>query len=101
VGMVGILSDKDISATAAAFSETFNKFLVTAPQSPRALPPERLSEALGEAGVEEIEVFSDSAAGFARLSELALERDAIGVVCGSLYLVGEVLATLREDVVDE
>ena len=101
IGLVAILADKDIHATAKEFSHCFNSVIVTQAPGPRALAASLFAEALEDVGVEIIDVMPDAIAGYQELVLRATASDAVAVVSGSLYLVGEILGNLREDDEDE
>lgn len=99
IGMVAILADKDVSNTAAEFANCFNSVIVTQAPGPRALSASEFADALEDVGVEVTAVIPDALEAYAALVEKVTNTEAVGVVNGSLYLVGEVLGSLRE--VDE
>lgn len=101
IGLVAILSDKDVMATAREFSQCFNSVIVTQAPGPRALPAAEFAEALEDVGLEVLQVTADSAAAYQELVMRAEASESIAVVSGSLYLVGEILGNLREDDEDE
>jgi len=82
--LFGALAEKQVEAMLPELAQRAGKVVLTAPDSPRAVSPQALSQHLGGASAV---LEADSGA--------ALERalDAAGpllVVCGSIYLVGEV-----------
>lgn len=85
----GALEDKDVGAILPALAEGAERVVLTAPRSPRALAPEALI-GLVDAGRAGVEI---DAAG-ALDSALAGDEQRI-VVCGSIYLVGDVRRQLR------
>jgi dihydrofolate synthase/folylpolyglutamate synthase len=101
IGLVAILADKDIRATAKEFSQCFNSVIVTQAPGPRALAADEFAEALEDVGVEVIDVLPVSSDAYQELLLRAEASDSIAVVSGSLYLVGEILGNLREDDEDE
>lgn len=101
IGLVAILSDKDVRSTAKEFSQCFTSVIVTQAPGPRALAADEFAEALEDVGVEVTAVISDSAEAYRELVERATAAECVGVVSGSLYLVGEILGNLREDDEDE
>jgi dihydrofolate synthase/folylpolyglutamate synthase len=89
--VLGVLADKDAAGIVRALAPVARRVVVTAPQSPRALPPAELAAVVErEAGVG-ARVAADVAAALALLAE-----DEAAVVTGSLYTVGEARALLRE-----
>ena len=101
IGVVGILADKDIQATAFELSKALNKVIVTTPPGPRALPAGEFAAALQDNDVDVILIEENPQLAYLRLVEEVTGSQSVGVVCGSLYLVGEILRTLREDGLDE
>jgi dihydrofolate synthase/folylpolyglutamate synthase len=101
IGLVAILADKDIQATAQEFSNCFNSVIVTQAPGPRALVAAEFADALGDVGVEVLDVIPDAIAAYEQLVQRATASEAVAVVSGSLYLVGEILGNLREDDEDE
>lgn len=99
IGLVAILADKDVSSTAAEFANCFNSVIVTQATSPRALSADDFAEALLDAGVEVAAVIPNALDAYAELLNKVTGTEAAGIVSGSLYLVGEILGSLRE--VDE
>jgi folylpolyglutamate synthase/dihydropteroate synthase len=59
------------------------------------------AEALADVGVEIVDVIPDAIAAYELLVQRATASEAVAVVSGSLYLVGEILGNLREDDEDE
>jgi dihydrofolate synthase/folylpolyglutamate synthase len=101
IGMVAILSDKDVHGTASEFSKCFESVIVTQAPGPRALQAQEFADALEDVGVNVLLVEPNPALAYAELVSRAEGAEAVGVVSGSLYLVGEILGMLREDDVDE
>jgi dihydrofolate synthase/folylpolyglutamate synthase len=97
--MVAILADKDVSSTAAEFANCFNSVIVTQAPGPRALPADEFEGALLDSGIEVLATIPNAIAAYDALVKKITGTEAVGVVSGSLYLVGEVLGSLRE--VDE
>ena len=92
VGVVGVLSDKDVPAMLSLLEPVLNEIVVTTNHSPRALPPDELARAA-------VEVFGADRVVVAPLLPNAIDAavaladeagDGAGVlVTGSLYTVGE------------
>lgn len=101
IGMVAILSDKDVHGTASEFSKCFESVIVTQAPGPRALPAQEFADALEDVGVNVLQVEPNPGLAYAELLARAEATEAVGVVSGSLYLVGKILGMLREDDVDE
>lgn len=101
IGMVAILSDKDVHGTASEFSKCFESVIVTQAPGPRALPAQEFADALEDVGVNVLLVEPTASLAYQELIARVEGAEAVGVVSGSLYLVGEILGMLREDDVDE
>jgi len=101
VGLIGILADKDIPATAYEFAGMFDEIVVTTAPGVRGLKAEELAEELIEQGGNVVLTLDDPRAAYARALELAGQNEAALFVTGSLYLIGEILGELREDIEDE
>ena len=91
VAVFAAMRNKDVTAMAAGLSELTREIVVTAPAVERATPPVDLSRLF------------DPPADVAADVSTALERarhgaghDGVVVVCGSLYLAGEVIELLRD-----
>jgi dihydrofolate synthase/folylpolyglutamate synthase len=86
------MHNKDVHAMAAILSGITNDIVVTAPEVERATPPDELAL-----------LFSPPATavtGSREALRVARERagdDGLIVVCGSLYLAGEVLSVLSSE----
>lgn len=92
VTVFGALRDKDYGKMLKALSGVSGRFVLTKPDSPRALPVVRLKEAAGDLGLR-----ARATASVARAIEIA--RDMCGpedtmLICGSLYLIGEAMGDL-------
>ncbi len=89
--LFGALADKDVERLLPIIARQANEIVLTSPQSPRAADPEALGRLLPDRLPI---VVSDSAS--ALDAALRVAKDDWLVVCGSIYLVGEVRAALRE-----
>ncbi len=85
--LFGGMGDKDLAAVFAPLAARARRIVLVAPDSPRALRPERLAERLGRP---DLETAASVAEGLARLEAAGGEVPIL--VAGSLYLAGEVLA---------
>lgn len=91
----GAAQDKDLAGLVRELSPAMSEVILTrARLSPRAAPPGELAPLFREAGVPLR--LSDSPAG-----ALALLPPGPGVVCGSLYLIGEVRPILTGEAAEE
>jgi len=95
VVVFGAAADKDIAGMLAALVERWPGAAVvfTRTATPRAADPADLAARFAGQGGGAAEVAPDAAAALAAAARLA-GRDGLVVVCGSLYLVGEVKAGL-------
>lgn len=89
--LFGVLSDKDAPGIAGPLFARARHIMLTAPPSPRAVPPEALKERLGVAGAE---TAPSPAVALGQLDAVGTGAPPV-LVAGSLYLVGEVLRLLE------
>lgn len=88
--LFGALADKDAADMLGPLAKRARKIVLTTPASDRARPPEELAALLP--GREDVEVVPD----LGQALDRALPPGARLVVCGSIYLIGEVRKRLRE-----
>ena len=86
VAIFAAMRNKDVESMAAGLSELTHEIVVTAPAVERATPPADLARLFDPFA----EVAADVKTALDRARRLA-GRDGAVVVCGSLYLAGEVL----------
>ena len=86
--VLGVLADKDAAGIVAALAPVARRFVVTQPDSPRALPAGDL------AAIVRAETGEDAGQAAGLASALALVADVPAVVTGSLYTAGEARALL-------
>jgi len=89
VTVFGVLRDKEYAKMLKALSGISGRFVLTKPDSERALPVSRLKEAAQELGLK-----AKTAASVPRALELARRecgRDGIMLISGSLYMIGEAM----------
>jgi dihydrofolate synthase/folylpolyglutamate synthase len=85
----GIMGDKNVEAIVERLSEIATGFVVTAPQSIRAVPPPELARRV--ASLVDVPVLQAPTVGEAiDMARLESGRDGAVLATGSLYLVGEV-----------
>jgi dihydrofolate synthase/folylpolyglutamate synthase len=96
IGLVAVLSEKDISGVLNEFSGVFEKLVITESSSPRSMPADKLLQIALEQN-SSVEAISDFNLALERARELALEIDGMVVVTGSITLVGDVLANIQEN----
>ena len=87
--LFGALGDKDVADMLLPLAKRARRIVLTTPASDRARRPEELAALLPE---REVEVVPD----LGQALERALQPGARLVVCGSIYLIGEVRKRLRE-----
>jgi dihydrofolate synthase / folylpolyglutamate synthase len=92
--VLGVLTDKDAEGIIAALSGEVAGFVVTQPDSPRALPAATLAAMVARHGGPPPEVHSDLGGALAAARELAGKAGVI--VTGSLYTVGQARALLGQ-----
>jgi len=88
--LFGVLADKDVGEILPVLADNARRVILTSPDSHRALPPEEIERLLPAGRVVVV-----PAAAPALDRALAGDHELL-VVCGSIYLVGEVRALLRE-----
>lgn len=86
----GILADKELAPILAQLVPCATRFIATAPTSPRAISAAQLAEQVHGVPVE----IAHNASEALRLARAGAAPDDVILVCGSLYLVGEVRALL-------
>ena len=101
IGVVAMMSDKDVEGVLKVFEDTFTSVVCTAvTTSPRAMPAARLaSVASGVFGVDRVQIASDLANAIDQAVTLA---DAAGpgagvLIAGSVYAAGEARALLATE----
>lgn len=90
--LFGVLQDKDAAEMLAHVAPAARRLILTTPASARAQSPESLLPLLE--GRERVEAEPDREKALDRL--LSEEGGEILVVCGSIYLIGEIRTRLRE-----
>jgi folylpolyglutamate synthase/dihydropteroate synthase len=83
------MRNKDVESMAAGLRQLTRDVVVTAPAVERATPPAELSRLFDPPG----EIAADVRTALQRARRRA-GRDGVIVVCGSLYLAGEVIELL-------
>jgi dihydrofolate synthase / folylpolyglutamate synthase len=90
--LFGVLADKDAANMLPPLARTARRVVLTGPPSPRALAPESLAALLHDSRAE-ILIEADPARALDRALENA-GRELI--VCGSIFLIGEIRHLLRQ-----
>jgi dihydrofolate synthase / folylpolyglutamate synthase len=88
----GVLRDKAIGEMAEILFPMAERVIATAPENPRAASPKEIHSAAARTGVE-VEVVDGVRRAVERARSLA-GGDAVVVITGSIYLVGEAMRTL-------
>jgi dihydrofolate synthase / folylpolyglutamate synthase len=87
--LFGVLGDKDVAEMLGPLAERARRIVLTTPASDRARSPEELATLLPG---REVEIVPD----LGQALESALQPGVRLVICGSIYLIGEVRKRLRE-----
>jgi dihydrofolate synthase/folylpolyglutamate synthase len=90
VAVFAAMRNKDVESMAAGLAELTHEIMVTAPAVERATPPADLARLFDPPA----EIADDVSTALDRARRRA-GRDGVVVVCGSLYLAGEVIDLLR------
>ena len=98
VAVMAIMSDKDVKSIVEAFATAFDAVVVTKTNMPRTTPPEKLAEMIGRF-VDTVTRADDPKTAIEKGVALA-GKDGRVVVCGSLFLVGEVRAMIFSETGD-
>jgi dihydrofolate synthase/folylpolyglutamate synthase len=91
----GMCADKDVEGFLKTLSPLMTKAWTVPVASPRTLPPEKTAEIARRFKVE-AEVRHDVSTAIRDAQTWAQDHDAVVVICGSLFLVGEVLHQQRQ-----
>jgi len=92
----GAMRDKAISEMAEILFPLADRVIATRPENPRAVAPEEIQQAAARTGAE-VEAVEDVQTALERARTLAT-GDSVIVITGSIYLVGEVMRTMRMQV---
>lgn len=88
VAVMGMLADKDVDTAIGNLNGLFSRVLTLAPENPRAMLAEELAEKWEELGVP-AQAAESGADALNSACSAAGENGAV-VICGSLYLAGEI-----------
>ena len=97
VGLLAVLSDKDVVGVIGELSGCFEGVVVTASSSNRSLEIESLETIAREHSGANTEAAPNAKSGLERARSIAREIDGMVVVTGSISLVGDVLQILQEE----
>ena len=95
VPVIGMMKDKDVESCVSLYADLAKEAVATQVDYPRAMPHEELRELLRSKGVNAVSESTIPAA-VERAKKIA-GKDGIVLVCGSLYVVGEVRLMLKGD----
>ena len=95
VPVIGMMKDKDVSSCVCLYADLSKEAVATQVDYPRAMPHEELRDLLISHGVNAVSAGTIPEA-IGRAREIA-GRDGIVLVCGSLYVAGEVRLLLKGD----
>jgi len=95
VPVIGMMKDKDVESCVALYADLSKEAVATQIDYPRAMPSDELRDLLISHGVNAVSEGTVPSA-VRRAQEIAGD-DGIVLVCGSLYVVGEVRLLLRGD----
>ena len=87
VAVMGMMEDKDVRTAVQNLSGLFDRVFTAAPESPRAMPAEKLAELWASLGTPAVP--TGSAVSAFRTAMEGLGTEEALVICGSLYLAGE------------
>ena len=90
IGIMGMLADKDIDSSIALLNGVFDKVCTVPVSNPRAISAEKLAEKFKSCMGGEVTAFESAEEAFDRAYDEAEKYDATVLVCGSLYLAGEI-----------
>ncbi len=92
----GAMRDKALDEMAAALFPAASRLIFTEPSNPRAATPEEIERAVPP-GIESSRItLEPSTANALRIARAATPPNGLILITGSLYLVGEIKRTLRE-----
>ncbi len=96
--VLGVLEDKDAASMLAALLGRCERAWFTAPPSARALSPAALQSLARQLGFEHVVCEPSPAQALAEAQQWARERGGAVLATGSVYLVGELLGVLSQEV---
>lgn len=88
VAVMGMLADKDVDTAIRNLNGLFSRVFTLTPQNPRAMPAQEIAGRWNAIGVP-AQPFSEAQQALSAACSAAGETGAV-VICGSLYLAGEV-----------
>jgi len=97
VGLVAVLSDKDVAGVLMELEGCFERIVVTESSSNRSLVLSELETSANEQSGTRVEAVAGFAKALERARTIAKEIDGMVVVTGSISLVGDVMQILQEE----
>ena len=94
VALIGMMKDKAVSDCAPIYAQAFSRAVATQISYPRAMDASALADALRQGGLA-ADAEPDMRKALARARTLA--GDGIVLICGSLYLAGDMRLFLKDD----
>ena len=89
IGIMGMLADKDIDTSIKLLESTFHKIYTVPVDNPRSLDSKTLAEKFNSLGFDAT-AFESAEVAFDTAFAEAKENDYAIIICGSLYLTGEI-----------
>ena len=89
IGIMGMLADKDIDTSIKLLENTFFKIYTVPVDNPRALDSKTLAEKFSNLGFDATS-FESAETAFDTAFDEAKENDLAIIICGSLYLAGQI-----------
>ena len=89
--LMGVLRDKDYVGIVKTLAPLFDAFVTVTPETPRALPGEKLAQLFAEYG-KEVQVCASIEEGVRTAMDIADELEGMVCACGSLYICGNIRA---------
>ena len=93
--VMGMLADKDVDSSVALLDGMFERVYTVPVDNPRALSAEALAEKFRAAGMSAAS-FKSAEAAFDTAFEMACAENGAVLICGSLYLAGEIRPYILE-----
>ncbi len=97
VGLMAVLSDKDVAGVFSELAGCFERLVVTESSSNRSLDISKLDSIASEQSGIKTEAMTGVSQALERARTIAREIDGMVVVTGSISLVGDVLQILQEE----
>ena len=92
--VIGLMADKDVDTIVSTLAPISKRIITTTPSNPRALSAEKLASKVS-AFCDEVEVEPSPCKAF-DLAKNALSKGECLIVCGSLYLAGDIREHAKE-----